>query len=109
MNGARGTRGVGLQNQQEAPNTERPTPNIERSIHRRRHCCRCKELTTRLSCIRQFTIRHKMKRLTACLGLMIAMTVSVFAQAGNEKNEPLPLSQALKLGEEGLTEYTGLS
>ena len=109
MNGARGTRGIGLQNQQETPNTERPTPNIERSIHRMRHCCRCKELTTRLSCIRQFTIRHKMKKLTACLGLMIAMTVYVFAQAGNEKNEPLPISQALKLGEEGLTEYTGLS
>jgi hypothetical protein len=53
--------------------------------------------------------RHKMKKVTASLLLVIAMTVSIFAQAANEKEEPLPLSQALKLGEEGLTEYTGLS
>ena len=50
-----------------------------------------------------------MKKLTACLLLSIAMTACVFAQAANEKNEPLPMSQALKLGEEGLTDYTGTS
>jgi hypothetical protein len=53
--------------------------------------------------------RDKMKKLTACLVLIIAMIVSVFAQDANEKKEPLSVSQALKLGEEGLTEYTGLS
>ena len=37
------------------------------------------------------------------------MIACVFAQAANEKNEPLPISQALKLGEEGLTDYTGTS
>jgi hypothetical protein len=50
-----------------------------------------------------------MKKLTAYCAVIIAIPVSIFAQAANEKQEPLPLSQALKLGEEGLTEYTGLS
>jgi hypothetical protein len=40
---------------------------------------------------------------------LVAMAGSVFAQDANEKKEPLTTSQALKLGEEGLTEYTGLS
>jgi len=40
---------------------------------------------------------------------LVAMAGSVFAQDANEKKEPLTISQALKLGEEGLTEYTGLS
>lgn len=37
------------------------------------------------------------------------MAGSVVAQDTDEKKEPLTISQALKLGEEGLTEYTGLS
>jgi len=40
---------------------------------------------------------------------LVAMAGSVFAQDTDEKKEPLTISQALKLGEEGLTEYTGLS
>ena len=40
---------------------------------------------------------------------VIAMSGSVFAQDADEKKEPVTISQALKLGEEGLTEHTGLS
>src|SRR5260370_21527557 len=40
---------------------------------------------------------------------LVAMAGSVFAQDTDEKKEPVTVSQALKLGEEGLTEYTGLS
>jgi hypothetical protein len=40
---------------------------------------------------------------------VIAMSGSVFAQDADEKKESVTISQALKLGEEGLTEYTGLS
>src|SRR5438128_163360 len=50
-----------------------------------------------------------MKKLTACFAVIIAIAGFAFAQDANEKKEPLPVSQALKLGEEGLTEYTGLS
>jgi len=37
------------------------------------------------------------------------MSGSVFAQDADEKKESVTMSQALKLGEEGLTQYTGLS
>ena len=40
---------------------------------------------------------------------VIALSGSVFAQDPDEKKEPVTISQALKIGEEGLTEYTGLS
>jgi hypothetical protein len=50
-----------------------------------------------------------MKNLTTCLAVFIATVAPVFAQDADEKKEPLTISQALKLGEEGLTEYTGLS
>ena len=40
---------------------------------------------------------------------VIPLTESVFAQDADEKKEPVTISQALKIGEEGLTEYTGLS
>jgi hypothetical protein len=53
--------------------------------------------------------RGKMKKLAACLAVGFAMAGFAFAQDANEKKEPLPVSQALKLGEDGLTEYTGLS
>src|SRR5260370_35860785 len=41
--------------------------------------------------------------------LLITTADSGFAQDADEKKEPVTVSQALKLGEEGLTEYTGLS
>jgi hypothetical protein len=50
-----------------------------------------------------------MRTITVILLFGLCATGSVFAQAGNEKKEPLPMSQALKLGEEGLLEYTGTS
>lgn len=50
-----------------------------------------------------------MKAITMVLLCGFCVNRSLFAQAGNEKNEPLPMSQALKLGEEGLLEYTGTS
>ena len=40
---------------------------------------------------------------------VVALSGSVFAQDTDEKKEPVTISQALKIGEEGLTEYTGLS
>jgi hypothetical protein len=40
--------------------------------------------------------------------LLITTAGSGFAQGADEKKEPVTVSQALKLGEEGLTEYTGL-
>ena len=40
---------------------------------------------------------------------VVALSGSVFAQDADEKKEPVTISQALKIGEEGLTEYTGLS
>jgi hypothetical protein len=40
---------------------------------------------------------------------VIALSGSVFAQDADEKKEPVTISEALKIGEEGLTEYTGLS
>ena len=49
-----------------------------------------------------------MKNLTACLAVIITIAGAVFAQDADEK-EPLTIPQVLKLGEEGLTEYTGLS
>jgi len=50
-----------------------------------------------------------MKKLTAYLAVGFAIAGFIFAQDANEKKEPLPVSQALKLGEEGLIEYTGSS
>jgi hypothetical protein len=41
--------------------------------------------------------------------LLITTADCGFAQDPDEKKEPVTVSQALKLGEEGLTEYTGLS
>jgi hypothetical protein len=41
--------------------------------------------------------------------LVITTAGSGFAQDADEKKEPVTVSQALKLGEEGLTEYTSLS
>src|SRR6266481_6914932 len=41
--------------------------------------------------------------------LLITTAGSGFAQDPDEKKEPVTVSQALKVGEEGLTEYTGLS
>src|SRR5260370_3628526 len=41
--------------------------------------------------------------------LLITTADSGFAQDADEKKEPVTVSQALKVGEEGLTEYTGLS
>jgi hypothetical protein len=40
---------------------------------------------------------------------LVVLAGSAFGQDANEKKEPLTISQALKLGEERLTEYTGLS
>src|SRR5690242_1677590 len=50
-----------------------------------------------------------MKTLTVCLAVGFAVAGFAFAQDADEKKEPVTVSQALKLGEEGLTEYTGLS
>ena len=50
-----------------------------------------------------------MKSITIISLFGLCVTGSVFAQDADEKKEPLTISQALKLGEEGLTEYTGLS
>jgi hypothetical protein len=50
-------------------------------------------------------------KMTSLLPLLsvIALSGSVFAQDADEKKEPVTISQALKIGEERLTEYTGLS
>src|SRR5262249_41087943 len=40
---------------------------------------------------------------------VVAVCGSVFAQDADEKKGPVTISQAMKIGEEGLTEYTGLS
>jgi hypothetical protein len=50
-------------------------------------------------------------RTTSLLPLLsvVALSGSVLAQDADEKKEPVTISQALKIGEEGLTEYTGLS
>ena len=50
-----------------------------------------------------------MKELTVSLAVVVVMAGSVVAQDADEKKEPVTISQALKVGEEGLTEYTGLS
>ena len=52
-----------------------------------------------------------MKSLTACVAVVVAMTGFVFAQDDEEekKEQPVTISQALKVGEEGLTEVTGTS
>src|SRR5262249_38110869 len=50
-----------------------------------------------------------MKGLIVSLAMLVVMAGSLFAEEGSEKKEPLTISRALKLGDEGLTEYTGLS
>lgn len=50
-----------------------------------------------------------MKKLTACLAVVVAMAGFIFGQDEEEKKPPVTISQALKVGEEGLTEFTGLS
>ena len=52
-----------------------------------------------------------MKKLTAYLAVMVAMAGFVFAQDDEDekKEQPVTISQALKVGEEGLTEVTGTS
>lgn len=50
-----------------------------------------------------------MKALTPCLAVVFAMVSFVFAQDEDEKREPVTISKALELGEEKLTQYTGLS
>lgn len=50
-----------------------------------------------------------MKKLTACLTVVFAMARFVCAQDEEEKKEPVTISQALKLGAEGLTDQTGTS
>src|SRR5713101_6070987 len=50
-----------------------------------------------------------MKKLTVSLAVVVVMAGFVFAQDADEKKEPVTISQALKIGEEGLTEFTGLS
>jgi hypothetical protein len=50
-----------------------------------------------------------MKTFLSFLSGAAVMVGSVFAQDTNKSQEPVTVSQALKLGEEGLTEYTGLS
>jgi hypothetical protein len=50
-----------------------------------------------------------MKELVVSVAVFMVMSGSVFAQEESEKKEPLTISQALKLGEDKLTEYTGLS
>ena len=50
-----------------------------------------------------------MKELTVSLAVVVVMAGSVVAQDADEKKEPVTMAQALKIGEEGLTEYTGLS
>src|SRR5260370_26190017 len=50
-----------------------------------------------------------MKTFLSFLAGAAVMVGSVFAQDANKSQEPVTVSQALKLGEEGLTEYTGLS
>ena len=50
-----------------------------------------------------------MKTLTPCLAAVLAMAGFALAQDANKSQEPVTVAQALKLGEEGLTEYTGLS
>ena len=50
-----------------------------------------------------------MKKLTVSLAVVVVMAGFVFAQDADEKKAPVTISQALKVGEEGLTEYTGLS
>lgn len=50
-----------------------------------------------------------MKTLAASLAVVFAMVGFVFAQDENEKKEPVTISKALELGEEGITQFTGLS
>lgn len=51
-----------------------------------------------------------MKTLTPCLAVVFAMAGPVLAQDENEpKKEPVTIAKALELGEEKLTEFTGLS
>src|SRR5689334_13850696 len=51
-----------------------------------------------------------MKKLTPCLtAVFVAMISVVFGQDANKSEQPVTLSKALELGEEKLTEYTGLS
>ena len=50
-----------------------------------------------------------MKELAAGFVVLVVMIGSVLAQDENDKKELLTLPKALKLGEDGLTEYTGLS
>jgi hypothetical protein len=50
-----------------------------------------------------------MRTITVILLFGLCVNRSVFVQAANEKKDPLPMLQALKLGEEGLLEYTGTS
>src|SRR5713101_4696952 len=54
-------------------------------------------------------ILRDMKTFLSFLSGAAVMVGSVFAQDANKSQEPVTVSQALKLGEEGLTEYTGLS
>ena len=50
-----------------------------------------------------------MRVLTAFLTVVLTTTIPLLAQDANEKKDPLPISQVLKLGVEGLTEFTGPS
>ena len=50
-----------------------------------------------------------MKSITIILLFGLCVTGPAFAQDADEKKEPLTISRAPKLGDEGLTEYTGLS
>jgi hypothetical protein len=56
-----------------------------------------------------FCSDRDMKKLTAFLAVVVAMAGFVFGQDEEEKKPPVTISQALKVGEEGLTEFTGLS
>jgi hypothetical protein len=53
--------------------------------------------------------RDNMKELTVSLAVGVVMAGFVFAQDANKSQEPVTVSKALELGEEGLTQYTGLS
>src|SRR5947209_256684 len=50
-----------------------------------------------------------MKKRTACLAAVFAVAGFVVAQDQDEKKEPVTISKALAVGEEGITQYTGLS
>lgn len=53
--------------------------------------------------------RDNMKELTVSLVVVVVMAGFVFGQDANKSQEPVTVSKALELGEEGLTQYTGLS